>query len=138
MEVTFILPLLLLPGVGQIILSTTTRYGQLHEEIHRLVSMPEMAAEKHLWARSRRLRDALMGLYLCVCIFALTSLSGVTLEVLGLSSRWPIVALTSLGCLCLLYAAYQLVRESFLSLESIEGHLKQYRIANQGESYDKR
>ena len=63
---------------------------------------------------------------------------GVTLEVLGLSSRWTIVALTSLGCLCLLYAAYQLVRESFLSLESIEGHLKQYRLANQGESYDKR
>src|SRR5690242_3730001 len=105
MEVTFILPLLLLPGVGQIILSTTTRYGQLHEEIHRLMSMHEMEAEKHHWSRSRHFRDALVGLYLCVCIFALTSLIGVTLEVLGIPSRWAIVSLTSLGCLCLLYAA---------------------------------
>lgn len=126
MEVTFILPLLLLPGVGQVIISATTRYSQLHEEIHRLVAMQELETEKHLWSRARRFRNALVSLYLCVCIFALTSLIGVTLEVLGVSSRVAIVALTGLGCLCLLYAAYQLVRESFLSLESIEGDIKEY------------
>jgi threonine/homoserine/homoserine lactone efflux protein len=124
MEVTFILPLTLLPGVALLIVSTSTRYGQLHDEIHRFVQQPgQKQGQLHLRQRARHFRDALIGLYLCVSIFALTSLVGVTLEVLSLSSRWPIVILTSLGCISLFFAAYQLVRESFLSLEGLEEDL---------------
>ena len=124
MEVTFILPLVLLPGVALLIVSTSTRYGQLHDEIHRFIEKPGRKGQHHLRQRARRFRDALVGLYLCVSIFALTSLVGVTLEVLSLSARWAIVTLTSLGCACLLFAAYQLVRESYLSLESLEEDLE--------------
>jgi hypothetical protein len=123
MEVTFILPLVLLPGVALLIVSTSTRCGQLHDEIHRFLEKGGGKGETHLRQRARRFRNALVALYLCVSIFALTSLLGVILEVMGLSSRWPIVVLTGLGCGCLLYAAYQLVRESYLSLEGLEEDL---------------
>lgn len=140
MEVTFILPLVLLPGVALLIVSTSTRQGQLHDEIHRFIEKNSRRGENHLRQRARRFRDALIGLYLCVSIFALTSLVGVILEVLGLSSRWPIVVLTSLGCVCLLFAAYQLVRESFLSLESLEQDLELDNLIRptQGENHDQR
>lgn len=123
-EISAILPLLLLPGVALLIVSTSTRYANLHEEIHRLQDHPHEILGDHLQRRAYLFRNALVGLYLCVCVFALASLIGVILELLKFHPAWMIVALTSLGCIALLYAASQLVMESYLSLEVITHHIQ--------------
>jgi hypothetical protein len=61
--------------------------------------------------------------YMCVALFSLASLAGVLLEVFGVASRGGVIGLTGLGCLSLLYAAVQLIRETLLSLDIIERHL---------------
>lgn len=122
MEISFVLPLALLPGVALLIVSSAARYGQIHDEVHRLLDDAD-ANRDDLRRRAHYFRNALVALYLCVAFFALASLIGVLLEVLSIPSRAGVVALTSLGCLSLLYAAYQLIRETLLSLNIIEQHL---------------
>lgn len=121
-EISYILPLVLLPGVALLIVSTATRYGQLHDELHRLMDQAEVQRLAHLRQRARRFHNAISGLYLCVVLFALGSFAGLTLELLGLPPEWLVAGVTGIGCLSLLYAASQLFRESLLSLEIIEHH----------------
>ena len=123
MEITFVLPLALLPGVALLIVSSAARYGQIHDEVHRLLDHADAADRSDLRRRARYFRNALVALYLCVACFALASLTGVLLEAVDLPSRPAVVALTALGCLSLLYAAAQLIRETLLSLDIIEHHL---------------
>jgi uncharacterized protein DUF2721 len=123
MEVTFILPLVLLPGVALLIVSTSARYGQLHDEVHRYADHHDDQRGSMMLKQARLFRNALVGLYLCVTIFALCAIIGVILEASSISSRGVIVALTAAGCLCLFYAASQLVREAMISLQAIEAHL---------------
>jgi hypothetical protein len=124
MEVTFILPLILLPGVALLIVSTAARYGQLHDEVHRALDHAEAVERADLRQRARYFRDALVALYACVALFALASLSGVLFEVLDRGPRPAVIGLTSIGIMSLLYAAYALIREALLSLDIIERHLK--------------
>ena len=124
-EITFILPLVLLPGVALLIVSTSTRVGQLHDEVHRAGDRHSAAGLMDMRRRARLFRNALVGLYSCVGIFALTSLIGVSLELLAHSPEWLIVGLTSLGCAALLYAACQLVIEALLSNAIIEQHIQE-------------
>lgn len=124
MEITFVLPLALLPGVALLIVSTSARYDRLHDEIHLLAQQDNPDALTALHRRAYFFRNALAALYLCVAIFALTGLVGVMLELSGLRLPWLVVILTGAGCLCLLYAAAQLIRETLLSLDVIKRHLK--------------
>lgn len=69
-------PLVLLPGVALLVISTSTRYAQLHEEFHRLLVSTEPTTvdlARHLLARARLFRNALIALYTSVCLFALGS-----------------------------------------------------------------
>lgn len=121
---SFVLPLTLLPGVALLIVSTAARFGQLHDEIHRLLA-GGLHDDKPLAAQAHHFQRALLGLYLCVSLLAIAALAGVALSVLGLPPEGGIAIFTVAGCLCLLFAASHLVRESFITLSSIQTHLRQ-------------
>jgi len=124
--VFWLIPILLLPGVALLIVSTAARYGQIHEELHHL-QMDEMAVEpmfrQHLAHRARLFRNALVSLYVSVGAFALGSLIGALLDLSGQPSDWAVIALAFAGILCLIFAAYELIRESLLSFQVIAYHL---------------
>ncbi len=119
-------PLLLLPGVALLIMSTSTRYGQIHTELHHLLEKPrdrlKVASARLLAKRSTLFRNALVSLYLSVGLLSLAGLLG------GLMDLWKSAAiiivwvLTCLAILCLLFAAVELIRESRLSLDIIQAH----------------
>ena len=119
-------PLVLLPGVALLLLSTSIRYGQIHEEFHHLLEMRGEAAKdtgKRLWSRAHLFRDALVGLYVSVCLLAVGAMLG------GLASLWftrsdiVVVILTFLGVAAVIYSSIQLIRESSLSLEIVRRHM---------------
>ena len=119
-------PLVLLPGVALLVLSTSIRYGQIHEEFHHLLEMKGEAARatgERLWARAHLFRDALVGLYVSTCLLALGAMLG------GLASLWfarsdiVVVVLTILGVAAVIYSSIQLIRESSLSLNIVKRHM---------------
>lgn len=123
-------PLVLLPGVALLVLSTSIRYGQIHEEFHHLAA--EKAPNKDLAARAlihraTIFRNALVGLYASVAALALGSTVGGLASLWLEDLLWVIQALTILGVLALVYSAIQLVRESVLSLRVLRRHGEQLR-----------
>ncbi len=128
-QITFWLsPLLLLPGAALLILSTSTRFAQIHNEIHHLGSgdhADHVKESAKLLKRARLFRNALVALYLSAALFSLAGLAG------GVTSRWPefsfqmVVALTFPGIIALISATILLIRESVLSLEIIKMHFGQ-------------
>ncbi|MDH3457317.1 MAG: DUF2721 domain-containing protein [Gemmatimonadota bacterium] len=123
-------PLVLLPGVALLVLSTSIRYGQIHEEFHHLLEMRGEVAKatgERLWARAHLFRDALVGLYVSVCLLAVGAMLG------GLASLWftrsdiVVVILTFLGVAAVIYSSIQLIRESSLSLEIVKQHMDDLR-----------
>lgn len=125
-EISWVLPLLLLPGVALLIVSTSARYTRLHDEVHALNHDGTVVSEqivRHLLVRATYFRNALVSLYLCVAIFALTSIIGAVISLtLAESAAWVVFALTCGGVFFLIVAAGLLVREASLSLEIIREH----------------
>ncbi|NDJ35806.1 MAG: DUF2721 domain-containing protein [Chloroflexi bacterium] len=129
--ISWLQPLILLPGVALLIISTSARYEQLQEEIHHLLmeAMPlsDMVLE-HLDDRVHLYRNTLTALYLSVVLFALGSLLGVlTLPMGDAVSGTVALSFTGVGCVGLLFAAAQLVRESFLTTEVLQDHVRQLK-----------
>lgn len=120
----FVTPLLLLPGVGLLLMSTQARYGQLHGEFHHLEGNHHDVVERgrRLLRRGVMFRNALVGLYLAASFLALASLVGGILSFLERPAHAALLAFTFLGVVCLLFAAVELVREARLSLEILEDH----------------
>lgn len=127
-EALWLMPLILLPGVALLIVSTSSRYYAVHDEIHRL--MHETKRDTVEWMaheldRARRFRNALVSLYTSVALFSLGSLLG------GLTHRWPLIStanvavLTVAGVACVVYASLELIRESRRSLYIIHTHYRQ-------------
>ena len=106
-------PLLLIPGVGLLVLSTSARFRQLHEEFRRRRCEGNSGAVKHICQRAHLMHSAL------VRFLALSSLLGT------IANRWfaPIVwvpqAMTFIGVVFILYAAIQQIRESKLLITVI-------------------
>ncbi|MDX1548206.1 MAG: DUF2721 domain-containing protein [Rhodothermales bacterium] len=119
-------PLILLPGVALLIISTSGRFNRLHDEVHaqlhrRHGTGAHVAA--HLTRRARLFRDALVALYICVGMFSLASFLGMMAALWAAeTSAWIVLGITAGGILCLTFAAFQLIRESILSLRVIEDH----------------
>lgn len=123
-------PLILLPGVALLIMSTTMRFNRLHDEVHVLLDHAHPVAEgevERLMRRARLFRDALVALYVCVGLFALASLLGMVMVAWSAASRWIVLGLLALGIASLLYAAARLIRESVLSLTIITAHAEHLR-----------
>ncbi|NIV42426.1 MAG: DUF2721 domain-containing protein [Candidatus Dadabacteria bacterium] len=122
-------PLLLVPGVALLVMSTSSRFAQVHSEIH------DLASHKHdhdihnlainLDKRAVIFRNALVSLYLSITFLAVASLVG------GIAVIWLgdlfyfVMGLSCLGIVCLVFAAIELIRESMITLEVIKEHCHQ-------------
>ncbi|MCG8349597.1 MAG: DUF2721 domain-containing protein, partial [Chloroflexales bacterium] len=121
-------PLILLPGVALLIVSTTTRFGQMQTEFHHLLDRPDSYTRilaRCLIRRSRLYGNALACLYASVGLFALGSLLGGVVNLWRPESLWVVGGFIILGITCIVYAATQLLRESLLSLQVIENQNQQ-------------
>ena len=121
-------PLVLLPGVALLVISTSTRYAQLHEEFHRLLVSTEPTTvdlARHLLARARFFRNALIALYTSVCLFALGSLVGAITLLWFEGSPAVVQVLTFLGIVGVVYGSFQLAREALHSMNVIGKHCRE-------------
>ena len=107
-------PLLLIPGVGLLVLSTSARFGQLHQELRRHRDEGHSRAVEHLCRRARLLHSALVSFYLSVAMLAFSSLLGTLANRWFETLKWIPEAMTFLSVAVISYAAIQLIRESKL------------------------
>ena len=115
-------PMILLPGVGLLTVSTANRFGQIQGEFHRLMDHPDNHAKivaRYLLTRARLYRDALASLYISVGLFSLGSLLGGVVNLWRPQSLWVVGGLTIVGIAAIVYASVQLLRESMLSLQVV-------------------
>lgn len=123
-------PLILLPGVALLIVSTSARFNRLHDELHQLMHAAPgeaVAVADHLTRRGRFFRNALVALYVCVGMFSLASFLGMLAALWELTmASWIVLGISAGGILCLCFAAYELIRESVLSLHIIEDHRRDF------------
>ncbi len=125
-DVIWLVPLLLLPGVALLIMSTSVRYGQIHEETHHLLEFDTHVPPTFidmLRMRARYFRNALVGLYTSVVSFVTGSIIGGVLDLWRIGADAVILTFSLLGIACVVFASVELVRESFLSLEVIDYHI---------------
>jgi hypothetical protein len=118
-------PLILLPGVALLIMSTSARFGQIHAEFHHLLDHADAHAEilsRHLVLRSALYRNALISLHASVGLFALGSLLGGLLNLRYPELLWMVGGLTLLGIGGIVFASACLVRESMICLRVISEH----------------
>jgi hypothetical protein len=131
-------PLILLPGVALLIVSTSSRFSQLQGEIHRLLDHPDAHAKilsRHLLMRSGLFRDALVALYGSVGLFAFGSLLGGVVNLWRPESLWVVGGATMIGIGCIVYAAVQLMREASVCLRVVADHIEQLQnVANAGKN----
>jgi len=123
-------PLILLPGVALLILSTSGRFNRLHDEMHALLEHENLGSDQivhHLMRRAHMFRNTMVALYVCVGLFALGSLLGVMLFQWPDLSKWVVIGLLAPGIACLCFAAFVLMCESALSLDIIKEHERQLR-----------
>jgi hypothetical protein len=125
-------PLILLPGVALLIMSTSARFGHIHAEFHHLLDHPDAHAEilsRHLVLRSSLYRNALIALYASVGLFALGSLLGGIINIHKPDLLWVVGGLTLVGIGGIVFAAACLVRESMICLRVITEHSR--RVAEE-------
>ena len=116
-------PIILLPGVALLTVSTANRFGQIQAEFHRLLDHPDSHAQivaRSLVVRARLYRDALASLYASVCLFASGSLLGGVVNLWRPESLWLVGGLTIAGIGAIVFSAVQLLRESLLSLHVVQ------------------
>lgn len=129
-------PLLLLPGAGLLIMSTSQRFNRLHDEIHHFLEESTQKSRHsflHLIQRAKYFRNALLFLYLSIAIFAVAGLLGGITSGLGNISVYITIALTITGIFCLAAASIILIKESTLSLEIINIHLNEIKFKDKNE-----
>jgi hypothetical protein len=112
-------PLLLIPAVGLLVISTSARFGQLHEEFLRHQGEGQSQAVRHLCQRVRLIHSALVSFYVSVAVLALASLLGTLSGRWFESMLWIPPAMTFLGVALILFSAIQLIRESKLLITVI-------------------
>jgi hypothetical protein len=118
-------PLILLPGVALLIVSTSARFGQIHAEFHHLLGQSDEHARtigRHLMRRAAFFRDALVALYTSVVLFAVGSLLGGLINLWSPQLLWITGGLTLAGIVAVAIAAVQLLRESVLSCQVLRDH----------------
>ncbi len=112
-------PLLLIPAVGLLVLSTSARFGQLHEEYRRHRGEHDSRALKHLCKRASLIHSALVSFYTSVAVLAFASLLGTLSDRWFKSLTWIPQAMTFVGVVLILFSAIQLIRESRLLITVI-------------------
>lgn len=129
--VSWLMPLILLPGVALLIMSTSARYGQIHEEIHHIIDNQERISVMyctHLQKRATLFRNALVSLYVSVGLFVLGSIVGALLDLAAGPDDLVVIGFACIGIICLIYASAVLIQESIFSLRVIEHHLQDIQM----------
>ena len=126
--VSWVTPLLLLPGVGLLLISTSARYEGVHEEIHKLLD--ELSNEgsgcvAHVLCRARILRLAMVALYSAAALLAAGGLVGALSQWWFSAVHWFSWVLTVAAVASVVVSAVALVRESWVSLSVIESHARE-------------
>ena len=125
-SIVWITPLLLMPGVALLVISTSARYGQLHDEIHRVLEDDEHTGCEclgHLRLRAVRFCNALFCLYLAITLLLLASFIGSFLKIWDIMPGRLIVGLCTFAVAAVTCDAFELVRESRISLRIINIHM---------------
>ncbi len=118
-------PLLFLPAVGVLIVSTSARYGGVHAAVQQLAA----DAEDHrdpllmLLRRAHTLRNALVTLYSAATGLALAGLVGAVTFTWGSEWRMGVLLLTGAAIAAVMLATGMLIREAHRSLHVIESHV---------------
>lgn len=124
-------PLLLLPGAALLIMSTSARYAQIHNEIHHLTEHEEgkntSLVLEHLLKRATLFRNALVVLYCSIGLFATAGVLGAITQQWENISHTIVICTTGLGIIALFLAAFFLIRESMQSLNIIKSHINNYK-----------
>lgn len=118
----WLIPLILLPGVGLLVMSTSSRCAQVQAEFAGIARDPagSRVEAELLRRRSGLCRDILISLYAGVGLLACAVLVG------GLASQWLrpyawlAVGLTGAAVASLVYAVFLLIRESLLAMDLVE------------------
>lgn len=129
-EIVWLAPLLLLPGIAILIVSTSSRYSVLHDEIHHWLDHGHddmLFEDAHLLTRAVRFRNALVSLYCAVFVFISASLIGAVLDFAGQPPDAVVIALETVGIGAVGFASLELIRESRLSLDVIRSHIAQIK-----------
>ncbi len=118
-------PLLILPGVGLLLVSTAARYDAVHAEIHALLGEGTAQASscaQHTLRRARLFRDAMFSLYGAAVALGAAGLIGGVGAWLGAGVHWSSWTLSLAGVASFVFAALQLMRESAVSLGVVRTH----------------
>jgi len=116
-------PVILISGVGLLLLSTTSRLGQLEAEVNRTAGRSDEASRtvlRHLLLRARKFRLALMSLYTSAAILAGTTLLGGALALFSDLAVPVTQALTCLAVVWIFVALIALLLDSRLAIEALE------------------
>ncbi len=121
----WVAPLLLIPGVGLLVLSTAARFGQLHEELHGQQKERHSRAIQYLSRRAHLLHSALVSFHVSIAVLSFSSLLGTLLNRWFETLNWIPEGMTFIGVAAITYAAIQLIRDSRLLftifLDDVEG-----------------
>lgn len=115
--ISWVTPLLVLPGVGLLVMSTSMRFARLHDELHHRIEQMDCDARTldRLLLRARLFRNALLALYGAVALLAMAGLAG------GVEApTWASSTLLVAGVVSLVVASLLLMRETTISLDVIE------------------
>lgn len=127
-QIVWVTPLLLMPGIGLLIMSTSARFGQLHLEFDRLTATAHSGhwtfLAEELMRRAEHFRSALVSLYLSIACLGLAGLTGGFLDLLGGPAQSATMVLTCLSIFLLLFALGHLIVESFLLLGVLRDDLE--------------
>lgn len=126
-EISFLMPILLIPGIGLLLNAASTRYSAFQAEIHHLLddgaALPVLT-HAHLRARARYFRAAFVSLHLSASVFAAGSIIGALLRLMGVNAVESLTLLfTAFGILSLIWGTNALMRESLRSEEILIAHL---------------
>ncbi len=121
-EVVWMTPLILMPGVSLLILSTAARFGQIKGELDRPVADGKQGLRliDIIWRRALLFRRSLICLYGAIVLFTLASLLGGILEVISSPSGTVVIAMTCLGIALVVVAALMLVLETRLMYTTLQ------------------
>jgi len=125
--IVWITPLLMLPGIATLIISTAARYTTLHEEIHRMLDAPHesrLLRGAHLLTRAQHFRNALVAQYVSVFLMVSASLIGALFEVTRANGDMLVLVVLAAGVTVVAYSTFELIRESRFSLAVIRSHIE--------------
>lgn len=121
-----LIPLTYIPGAGLLIMSTSQRYIDVNALIRSFA--PEqctMKSERYRQELSRAhlFRNSLIGLYLSVALFSVGSLVAFLMENWGVAGSNAVLETgTILGVASIVFAMFNLIIESVLTLDILKRH----------------